>query len=269
MHQLSTLMCFNHIETIVPIITGLSSQCYQVNADNKKFFTKKLTTSIESTLSVDAALENISPKVIYHDQQWLITEFIDSNDLSSCSQPINEKISMAIKLMAKCHQLKTTSLELLPNEIAHTLINKIHFSFSQQNELKKIVNQLISSLTNTTHLVCCHGDLNFSNILFSSKSEVFLVDYECACTAPAEYDIAMFIAVNNLSRDKLTTITEYYKAHSAININLTLLNNYLLFCYFINSLWYVDAYHKTDLSKFARLAKQQWKNSRLENILNL
>lgn len=264
--RLSTLTCFNHIETIVPIVMGLSSQCYQVYADNKVFFAKQLTTTNESILSVAAASKNISPKVIYHDQHWLITQFIVGENLSLCSQTIDEKILITIKLMAQCHQLVASPIELIPEDITHTLINKTHFSTSQKIELQQIANQLISSLEHTTHLVCCHGDVNFSNILLSLKSEALLVDYECACIAPAEYDLAMFIAINGLSKNKITTIVNHYKTHSAIDINITLLNHYLLFCYFINGLWFIDAYHKTDLSKFVCLAKKQWKNTRLNYI---
>lgn len=262
---LSTLACFNHIETIVPIVAGLSSQCFQVHADNKNFFAKQITTATESIVSRHAASLQISPKVIYHDQHWLITQFIDAENLSLCQQTIDEKIIIAIKLMAQCHQITAKPVELIPKSIAHTLINKMHFSSLQQTELLQVANQLISKIEHPINPVCCHGDLNFSNVLISLKKEAYLVDYECACTAAAEYDLAMFIAVNNLAKDKVTTILEHYKTHSFVDINLPLLNHYLLLCYFINGLWYMDAYNKTDLSKFARLAKQQWQHSHLSN----
>ena len=34
-HPLSSLQCFNNVENIVPIESGLSSECYQVFADNQ------------------------------------------------------------------------------------------------------------------------------------------------------------------------------------------------------------------------------------------
>lgn len=263
--QLSKLRCFNHVETVVPIISGLSSQCYQVHADNNFFFAKQLTTENEAALSVNAAFRNISPKVIYHDKHWLITQFIDGENLSNCSQSIDEKILISIKLMSQCHQLETVATALLPKEVTDELIHKVHFSSSQQAELQQIAHQLTCPLIQTTNLVCCHGDLNFSNILFSLKGDTLLVDYECAYTAPAEYDLAMFIAVNGLPKDKITAIIDQYKLLSGININITLLHHYLLFCYFINSLWYIEMYHKTGLSKFDLLSKQQWKQINLQN----
>jgi len=263
---LNSLACFNHIETITPIVAGLSSHCYQVYADNKRFFAKKITSPNESTLSIHAASLNISPKVIYHDKHWLVTQFIDGKNLSLSQHTFDEKILIATKLMAQCHQIVAKPTELAPKSIAHALINKMHLSKMQETELLQITSQLTSQLEHTTNLVCCHGDLNFSNILYSLKKEAHLVDYECGCSAPVEYDLAMFIAVNNFAKDKITTIIELYKAHSFADIDLPLLNHYLLFCYFINGLWYMDAYNKTDLSKFACLANQQWQKSSLNNI---
>ncbi len=269
-HSLTSLACFNHIETIVPIVAGLSSQCYQVYADNKQFFAKQITTTNESAISIYAASQNISPKVIYHDQHWLITQFVDGENLVALSQlTLDEKIIIAIKLMAQCHQIVEIPIELAPKTISHELINNTHFSNLQQTELLQIANQLTSLLKRSENLVCCHGDLNFSNILITQTKNAYLVDFECTCTAAAEYDLAMFIAVNNLPKDKITTVVEHYKKHTLVTIDLPLLNHYLLFCYFINGLWYMQANHKKNLAKFTYLAKQQWQNIHSFNLSEL
>jgi len=262
-HPLSTLACFNHIETIVPIVEGLSSHCYQVHADNKRFFAKQVTTTNECTISLHAASQNISPKVIYHDQHWLVTQFIEGENLALSLQTIDKKIVIAIKLMAKCHQITEKPVELAPKTISHELIKHSHFSRLKQAELLRMAEQLTSSLQHTNKLVCCHGDLNFSNVLIDQMKNTYLVDFECACTAPAEYDLAMFIAVNNIEKNKVATIVEHYTAHSLLDIDLPLLNLFLMFCYFINGLWYMQAYKKTNLTKFERLAKQQWQHINL------
>ena len=75
-----------------------------------------------------------------------------------------------------------------------------------------------------------------------------------------EYDLAMFIAVNNIDKNQIHTIIDHYKKHSFAEIKPSLLNHYLLFCYFINGLWYMHAYNKTNLLKFTHLAEQQWQN---------
>jgi len=268
MKQLKTLTCFNHIETIVPIVAGLSSQCYQVHADNELFFAKQISTTRETATSLHAALQSISPKVIFHDHHWLITQYIDGENLAFSQQTLDEKILIAIELMSKCHQITDKPVELAPRNITHELISNKDFSSQQQAEFTRVANQLTFQLKQTNNLVCCHGDLNFSNILITPSNSTYLVDFECACAAPAEYDLAMFIAVNNIKEDKIPSIIEHYTKNSFIEVNPALLNRYLLFCYFINGLWYTCAYNKSHLAKFTLLAKQQWQNIHGLNLLN-
>lgn len=259
LQALHALTCFNQVKTIVPIAAGLSSHCYQVNADNKAFFAKQIVSANEVTISLQAAKKNISPNVIYHDQQWLINEFIVGENLALAQQPTNQNISMALELMAQCHQLTATPTPLDPKSITDELINRDFFSNKQKVALLHTAQQLISQLVSSKNLVCCHGDLNFSNILVGSK-KAYLVDFECARSAPAEYDLAMFIAVNNINKNQVSTIIAHYINYADIAIDLPLLHHFLRFCYFINGLWYSHAYHQTKLDKFALLAQQQWPN---------
>lgn len=266
---LNTLACFNHIEAIEPITAGLSSQCYQVNADKKKFFAKQIANTIESTISQQAASKNISPNIIYHDQHWLITQFIDGNNLLQSQKVSDEKIVTAIKLMAQCHQLSARPVELKPTSIVHKLIRGTLYSSHQQADLLRVAAEITSPLKDTNNLVCCHGDLNFSNILVNQQNKAYLVDFECACAAPAEFDLAMFIAVNNIAKERIQIIIQDYKKYALIDIDVPLLQHYLSFCYLINGLWYIYAYHKNNLDKFTVLAKQQWQNIHNDNLMAL
>ncbi len=261
--QLRTLACFTHINTIVPITSGLSSQCYQVNADNNIFFAKKASTE-ESQVTLLAAEQGISPKVVYHDQHWLVSQFLADENLDQSRCCVDEKITMAIRLLTQCHQVNAMPSKLVPNAIVQALINQEHFSSQQQIELRQVANQLLSQLNlcqqkyKSNNLVCCHGDVNFSNILIDKKKNTWLVDYECASMAPVEYDLAMFIAVNNLPIETTANIIEQYQKNLPVNIELELLNEYLLFCYFINGLWYVNQHQNLKAEKLLTLAKQQW-----------
>ena len=268
MLPLSKLTCFNRIDAVAPIAAGLSSQCYQVSADNKLFFTKQITSTRETTVSLHAASQHISPNVIFHDQSWLVTQYIDGENLALGQQSIDEKILIAIKLMVQCHQIAEKPIELAPKNITDELINNAHFSILQQTELLQVATQLTSELKNTPNNVCCHGDLNFSNIIIDRTKRAYLVDFECAFTAPAEYDLAMFVAVNNIDKDQVTPIINHYQKYSLIEVNPSLLKQYLLFCHFINGLWYMQVYNETNLPKFKHLANQQWRNVHLlkENI---
>ncbi|MDO6486244.1 phosphotransferase [Colwellia sp. 6_MG-2023] len=270
---LSTLACFKTVDAIVPITAGLSSQCYQVFADNKCFFAKQVTTTDEPLVNIYAASKNISPSVIYHDNHWLITEFIAGDNLSLAQETLDKKIMLATKLMAQCHQLKVNVNKQVPENVIGSFMNEQaflaqQFSTQQQNALLRCSKDIITSLNATadttskghTNLVCCHGDINFSNIVLSLDQTAYLVDYECVCLAPAEYDLAMLVAVNNLNEDKLSLVIKLYQKHIHGDINQTRVKDYLQFCYFINGLWYAQAYNKSNLEQFVHLAKQQWQH---------
>jgi len=257
---LHTLTCFKHIETIEPITAGLSSHCYKINADKKYYFVKQLTTKNEAIVGLSAASNSIGPAVVYHDQHWLVTEYIDGINLTLSSHSLDQKIKIACQLMAKCHQLTAKPLELSPKKISHDLIRNSHFSSQQQITLLHLANQLIPRLKSTNKMVCCHGDLNFSNLLIDKTENAYLVDFECACIASAEYDLAMFIAVNVLTKKQASMIIDQYQYYSSIKIDLSLVDAFLSFCYILNGLWYAQAYNNTKDSKFSYLAKQQWQH---------
>ncbi len=258
-NALSNLPCFIHIEQISSITLGLSQRCFKVNADNKVYFAKSIHNNTEVKVASNAAKQGVSPAVFYHDQHWLITHFIDASNLALSTMNTDDKIDHAIALMARCHQLTTKPTQLSPRIIMNNLINKIHFSAMQNKELSQLAESILVPLEHSNNLVCCHGDINFSNILIDQEKNTWLVDYECACSAPVEYDLAMFIAVNNLTEDKIIAIKEQYERQLySIKVDIKRLQGYLVFSYFINSLWYINAYQQRGCVELLTMHKQQW-----------
>lgn len=263
---LSNLPCFTQVESISKIASGLSQQCFRVDADNKIYFAKTFSNNTEVSVAICAGKSGLSSNVIYHDQHWLITNFIDADNLELNTIESKDKINHAVKLMVQCHQLNVKPAELSAKDAIKSLINNIHLPKSQKVALSQLAELIIEPLNISRNDVCCHGDLNFSNVLIDLKENTWLVDYECACNAPVEYDLAMFIAVNNLPSDEITMIIEQYEVHSSFYVDLQLLNHYLLFCYFINALWYFNAYHKKaliedtteDTDVLFKHAQKQW-----------
>jgi len=256
------LPCFTKIDKISTIASGLSQSCFKVNADNKVYFAKTVTNKIEVSMAICASKSGLSPSVIYHDQDWLICNFIDANNLAQSTIDTEEIILHAIQLMAQCHQLNIKPDKLAAKDICNTLINNAHYSTPQKTALLQFGELILAPLGDIKPTVCCHGDLNFSNVLMNQAQSTWLVDYECACTAPIEYDLAMLIAVNNLASNKITIIIEQYEIHSSVNVDPQLLNHYLFFCYFINALWYFNTSHeKANIENNQALlkhAKKQW-----------
>lgn len=253
---LSNLPCFTQVESINKIPSGLSQHCFKVTADNKVYFAKTISNDTEVSVTEYAGKSGLSPSLIYHDKHWLITNFIDANNLAQSTLKTDDKINHAMKLMVQCHQLNVKPAELSAKYIINSLINNSHYPKSQKVALSQLAELIIEPLSISRNDVCCHGDLNFSNVLINQYQSAWLVDYECACIAPLEYDLAMFIAVNNLPSDEITMIIEQYEIQSSLYVDLQLLNHYLLFCYFINTLWYFNTYHEKVLIKETTEDKQ-------------
>ena len=263
LRHLHNLPCFKQVEKVTPISAGLSSHCYQVFADKQYYFVKKVIMTNEITVAKDAALNELSPKVIYHDNQWLITEYIGSENLLNHHKKLNEKIAISTKLMARCHQLKTQIDLFKPAKVIDDLINKSPSAIQESKELFVLIKSITAQLNLKNNLVCCHGDINFSNILINKENSTWLVDFECVTLAPAEYDLAMFIAVNNLARDKISRVVEHYQSDSILIIDESRLHNYLHYCYLINALWYTNAAMNNASSELKQLAQQQWNKLQL------
>lgn len=287
--SLKSLPCFGKVDKISLLANGLSQTAIKVTTNNQIFFAKKLnqdTANTEISCSIFCALSTVvgssgqrvsrqlSPDVVYHDKQWLVTEFIPGITLANSDHENKVKITTALTLMAELHQLDTSVtdhsiLPLNPNlTIDRLLSNLSPFSAKQRHiipDVSKCITAKINSLVKASgcNSVLCHGDLNFENILVDNE-RYWLVDFECAYLAPVEFDIAMFIAVNNIHTDELIAIvTAYFELNRHLHCNLELIHYYLLYSYFINGLWYLDNDSKENKNLYSRLAKEQW--SSLDN----
>ena len=124
-------------------------------------------------------------------------------------------------------------------------------------------------------LTLCHGDLNFNNLIVDQLSSGRLIDFESACLAEVEFDLAMLVAVNLLTDIDLNHLVSQYR-ESRRNILLTnqsikcqyqesddvastkKVTRYLFFCYLINGLWYLLEDNQLDVQSQLAYAKQQF-----------
>ncbi|MDG1752502.1 MAG: phosphotransferase [Thalassotalea sp.] len=278
--RIKELICFDgHICAIERVFLGLSHHCFIVTAVNfdsqksAKYFVKLLshhssTEKNERLVAQSAATSQISPNVIYHTQDWLITEYIEGYTLFENHYSVDKKIAVAMKLLHKFHQLSpieqvtSLSLKLLIDE--QIRINE--FTHTQQTFLAHL-NQKITTFEQVAEPVICHGDLNFSNMIIDKQKKAWLVDYECTSIGCAEYDVAMFIAINNLSNHDYSHIFQCYQGKSNKTLNLELIQSYLACCYLINGLWYQEKSKKEiESDQYIELAYQQYHQFDLLNL---
>ena len=213
-----------------------------------------LTT--ELILAKVAALKGLTPAIFYYDKQWFISDYIDGKNITLTKKSLLTKITISLKLMVRFHQLTELSSSTRPEistlNIADTLANILGSSIFSNNKQQKLRNAfstlgdqidtlITAELHNTAFSpVCCHGDINFSNVLTDKNNNTWLIDFEYGCFAPAEYDLAMFIAVNSIPLAHVTLCLDLYEQQANSPLNKQLLYYFILLSYLINGLWYLE-----------------------------
>jgi len=259
--QLRTLDFFNNIEEISQINSGLSGHCFKVQTQQRLYFAKSLQHShaahIELQLHQQAAKEGLSPAICYRDQNWLITDFNQGDELSKAELSLEDKLGIAVELMFQFHQLPSEQLtECLSRlDITKTINDLLEtnlYSSSQIDLITQIGQQLADNLI-VEYTTFCHGDINFTNVLVAQNTQLiydkkvhFLIDFECACLADVEYDIAMLLAINTIDKQYHQLTIDRYKALSKNDKNMKIppkkVTRYLCFCYLINGLWFYNKF---------------------------
>ncbi len=281
-NSLNCLPCFNDIKGFSFLTDGLSQTAIKVNTATQTFFAKKLneeTASTEIFCAVLCAADSsgqvanhpLSPSVIYHDQQWLVTEYITGITLADSNLESEVKMATALSLMAPLHKLAVSlSKQSIPRldttQSVKRLLTKPALFLTYQNQildkLTKYLTSTIGSLIKVSQSpsVLCHGDINFSNILMDNTQTPWLIDFECAHLAPVEFDLAMFIAVNNIATVQISEIVdEYRKLVPSYQPNKKLLTYYILYSFYINGLWYFDNINEDDSTTHLKsFAVEQW-----------
>ena len=269
--ELNCLPCFNTIICIEKIEQGYSHECFKVQDVKGTFFAKRLSSyrhneTITDDFDASSFLKN-TPQLIYNSHQWQVYEYIEGQSLLTANISIEEKVKYSIELMVQCHQqlhpdLMPASLKTLkPQNIIKPLLS--HLPSKQQYLVQKIIEQLNQEL-NIGSSTVCHGDINFSNILLTDKP--WIIDFECACLADAEFDIAMMIAVNELtiasnSHDKIidNCLKIYQEKHTeSVYLSQDLVTRYLVVCFIINGLWYFKEGGRKQDSQLIEKAYQQF-----------
>ncbi len=261
---------------VVAISAGLSQHCFKVtatdNMTNKRstYFVKSITSqnsiiANEATSAYLAASFSLSPNVIFHCSDWLVTEFMEGNNLSDIDMAIGKKIEIAITQLQKLHSL-SPSTKAKPISIAEIIdeqINSGEFLAVQQDTLR-VFKDTVTTFEPSATKVLCHGDANFSNFLIDQENKCWLIDFECSFIGNAEFDIAMFIAINNLGYDHLTPsylsqVITCYSTCSDYVLDVPLIHAYLACCYLINGMWYQSqSMASKENEKFLALAHQQY-----------
>ena len=271
--QLQTLSFFNTltIVNVTPITSGLSQHSFKVKCENNTYYAKYFSDNNERFAQIERDVLTSTSKLaltlplLYSDDQWLITPYIEINDLAHSSISLKNKLAISVELLLRFQTLPISSTAIKPLNITSLIdsfLDTLPINESDKVTFKDVVFSLIPE--QKLPLVLCHGDLNFTNIV--SKNSAFnqaqLIDFECCCYAETEYDIAMMIAGNNLL-ELMTLESVFYHISDVFINNKVSFNNkkvtrYVFICLIINCLWYLERFLKTKAVKWQQLAIKQF-----------
>lgn len=305
-HLLSQLECFAcscKIEKISPITDGLSSQVYLILTNNGHFVAKKITgrsSGQAEALATRCASElELAAKVVCTDKDWLITEFLAGEQLNSNFSDkviLEDKLTATLALLAKLHcrydsfvkdnkfdNVQPTIKPLNFEQVIDDLVAQVTLSNQWLTLVKSFSKNTIQQLANMqSHKnVLCHGDANFSNVIVKAqdqftKPKTWLIDFEAACFAEIEYDIAMCLSVNNIAINRQNFALNVYQdawlnhAGETVNLSFEKVTRYRYLSLIINGLWYLSQYQikitetsifteKTSVETYKTLALEQFK----------
>jgi len=272
--KLANLECFDNIKQICAIKSGLSAHSFKVQTQQRLYFAKYIgendNSKVEVQCNLVAAIHGLSAKVIYTNNEWLICDFIQGSELEHASICLESKLRIALSLMVKFHHLEIDLPPLNIYQAIINLLNPLYYRTAQIEQLTNIAQQISSSIEVQPNYVC-HGDVNFSNVLLSNNANIidvdnhntagYLVDFECACKADVEFDLAMLLAINNpdkaYHRAVFHIYEEYASEYNNVKINHDLVMRYLGFSHLINALWFYNEFKKNnDETSFKRAHKQ-------------
>ena len=282
MQSLQTLSFFKQhlIVAVEEITSGLSQRSFKVSCDNHQCFYAKYFNDdnseyaqIEKEVLQNSTSTEITMPLLYSDQQWIITPFIQANDLSEIELPITNKLYIALDLMLTFQQIKIQSVNIKPiSFIAHGdfYVRSLALNEQQQHILRSLLSD--DESIKPESVVLCHGDLNFTNMLYDlrlndnlSQPNANIIDFECCCYAEVEYEIAMLIAVNNLFNyapiETIITDIKDYLHNKNMIISANKVMRYLFKSLLLNALWYLCRFHKTNDTKWEFLAQQQFQQA--------
>lgn len=222
---------------------GLSQPCFQVKYQGRYYAAKCIADNKgELAANILASEQGIAANIFYSDAHWLINEFLPGNSLDDSLMCQNDKMGIMVKLLAQCHGIDYTSsakvksfrlVKLSINDLLFNLLNKVQLPRASYQALKTVITYEQSRLTDVIKVtnsqnVFCHGDANFTNAIAVSKTlangknnhetAFKLIDFDSACIAPIEYDLAMLLAVNEFEAEHIRLITSlYYQQQLAQN----------------------------------------------------
>lgn len=165
----------------------------------------------------------------YSSTEYQVSQY--QKDLKSypLKQLTNEQLAKVVKAVKIFHSLPT---DTIPVRDIYQLINS--YLQIRDNDLRDFASGFKLP---SDRFVTCHLDLVEGNILFDSKGEVHLIDYDLTIVGYEYYDLVSLLSENDLSLEQQRfIIEEYYRGDRASIGNFEAI--YPVMRFLFDVLWY-------------------------------
>ncbi len=221
---------------ITKIDGGLTNQNFLVTDNINKYFVRVgedipehlVSRSNELNASIAAASLLIAPKVIYHNKNIQVIEFLKSKTLND--QDVREKINDIILLIKKVHKEipKKLNGQSIIFWVFHVIRHYANFLEKKESKYKNMLSDLLEKSlkleekSSPYDIVFGHNDLLPANFLDDGQ-RLWLVDWEYAGYNTPLFDLGGLASNNNFSNDEEIFLLENYFDHK---IDSELFNKY-------------------------------------------
>lgn len=247
---------------------GTTHSCFRVKMDILgkpmsivvKFFSVDDNTQLKRIEALQSqSLGDLFPHFIAFNRQenCALYHFVDGEVCSVIDSDVIAVLSASLTSLARLPKkpvnLPTVNLIEVIESLATELSSYVSFNFAAIERSVERINDT-SSLNRL-----CHGDLNLSNIVQVNGSEsLSIIDWDFACLAPFEYELAMTSSINCLSFEQTDRVIEQVlnKLEHKMKINPRIVTRYLNLCNLINGLWYFRLYLTANDNAMLSMAKR-------------
>lgn len=239
----------NYISSATQFKNALTNDVFLIaTTDNKRFIFKRLNRQARTDADRESeflvqqlgSAEGLTPKVIAHNENYKLQQYITGDLIPITTNNLNELITTQLhrihKLPARYAPKQRLKLELL------RLREQLPVSIDE-HRFEKMLCLAAELDASSARNILCHGDLSLNNILQGNDKRIYILDWEYAVVACAAYDLAFCICINEFTEKRSKSlIASYYKKMSEPNLySLDSLQKecelyFELFSY-INELW--------------------------------
>lgn len=163
------------------------------------------TRSVEAGIQSRAAGAGLATRVLYYDEQTLLTDYIEGTVWEPGCFERDGNIEIVAATLRRLHALPLTGRSFDSIVAARRYVSRID---DANIELATHCTRAIESMRQPHNLCCCHNDLVAANII-TTPAMMFL-DWEYACDNDPFFDLATIVEHHELGEDVALRLLDTY-----------------------------------------------------------